>query len=636
MTPNVYLNTVRLKKAEELLIVTSEPIENIAFSCGYRNYSHFYRQFMRQNGISPEQFRRNKQREQLISTRRPHSKKQSINYNLPDNSHVITGHKERFMTNTVYLSNFTATSDSERFALAMAYLKEHPYTTFVVEPGTYSITDARAREIQRATMAGEYGRNPEHIQFRPDFEYTRGIYFEGQKGTRVIAEGVTLVIDGFMEPISIRGCEDIEIKGFTVTHKRLPYSRGVVTEVTEPFGDAYRRESFIEFDEDCPIKEASPMVVKVWPYDTETKKKTRADHDIWARRYIDSRHIMLPFDNAGEILPGVEFYVGHTAHFRPAVLIENSKDVTLDSLTVNNQPGMGILGNRSENITLRGVRVVPIEGHNFSTNCDATHFSAVKGLLRIENCTFRGHGDDMTNVHTYYQKIVRIEGDKVCYMQEKTPDGTHAQTLDYPDVGDCLELYDVDSLNLVDTFTVTDVRPMPDEWMCRVELDHALPKNALGLILSNVTWVPKTEIVGCNISSHNARSLLIKSRDVLIEGNTITNVTGPAIVVSPEANWYEGVASRDVIIRGNRIIECAEKWYGDPAAIMLFTGAEHPSGQTLKNIVIEDNFIDCPRTPHGISARHVDGLTVKGNTIVSKGEPITVGECANVCIEADD
>ena len=540
------------------------------------------------------------------------------------------------MNSTVYLSEFAAENDTKKFALAMDHLKANPYTTLIVEQGTYHITDERAREIQRAVMAGEYGRNPEHILFKPDFEYTRGIYFEGQTGTRVIADGVTLVIDGFMEPISIRGCENIIIKGFTIRHRRLPYSRGVVTAVTDPTEDTYRLEALIEFDEDCPVKEASPMVIKVWPFDPKTKKKTRADHDIWARRYIDSRHITVPFDNAAEITPGVEFYVGHTAHFRPAVLIENSKDVTLERLTVNNQPGMGILGNRSENITLRDVNVVPIAGHNFSTNCDATHFSAVKGLLRLENCTFSGHGDDMTNVHTYYQKIVSVEGDRVCYMQEKTPDGTHAQTLDYPDVGDILELCSIDSLNLIDTYTVKDVFTMHDEWMCRVELDHALPENALGLILSNVTRVPKTEIVGCTATSHNARSLLIKSRDVLIEDNTFANIAGPAIVVSPEANWYEGVSSRDVVIRGNRITECAEKWYGDPGAIMVFAGAEHPAGQVLSNITIEDNVINCPSTPHGITVRNVDGLIVRGNKITSKDTPIIIEDSTSVCCTGNE
>ena len=59
-TPIAYLNLSRLKKAEELLITTSEPIENISIGCGYQNYSHFYRQFVRKNDISPENFRKQK------------------------------------------------------------------------------------------------------------------------------------------------------------------------------------------------------------------------------------------------------------------------------------------------------------------------------------------------------------------------------------------------------------------------------------------------------------------------------------------------------------------------------------------------------------------------------------------------
>ncbi len=59
-TPISYLNLVRLKRAEELLITTSEPIESISLNCGYQNYSHFYRQFVRKNNISPESFRKQK------------------------------------------------------------------------------------------------------------------------------------------------------------------------------------------------------------------------------------------------------------------------------------------------------------------------------------------------------------------------------------------------------------------------------------------------------------------------------------------------------------------------------------------------------------------------------------------------
>lgn len=69
---------------------------------------------------------------------------------------------------------------------------------------------------------------------------------------------------------------------------------------------------------------------------------------------------------------------------------------------------------------------------------------------------------------------------------------------------------------------------------------------------------------------------------------------------------------------------------------MIFTGAEYPSGQTLKNIVIEDNEIDCPLTPHGITAKNVDGLYVRGNKIISKDEPVVIAECTNVCCKDGD
>ena len=60
-TPIAYLNHVRLCKAQQLLIMTSTPIEQICHNSGYRNYSHFYRQFVAKNGISPERFRKKKQ-----------------------------------------------------------------------------------------------------------------------------------------------------------------------------------------------------------------------------------------------------------------------------------------------------------------------------------------------------------------------------------------------------------------------------------------------------------------------------------------------------------------------------------------------------------------------------------------------
>lgn len=57
MTPVAYINHLRLQKAEQLLEATSDSIDAVALGCGFRNYSHFYKLFLRKNGRSPEQWR---------------------------------------------------------------------------------------------------------------------------------------------------------------------------------------------------------------------------------------------------------------------------------------------------------------------------------------------------------------------------------------------------------------------------------------------------------------------------------------------------------------------------------------------------------------------------------------------------
>ena len=57
VTPVAYINNAKLKKAEYFLKVTYEPIEKISGLCGFQNYSHFYKLFVRKNGISPKEWR---------------------------------------------------------------------------------------------------------------------------------------------------------------------------------------------------------------------------------------------------------------------------------------------------------------------------------------------------------------------------------------------------------------------------------------------------------------------------------------------------------------------------------------------------------------------------------------------------
>ncbi len=57
MPPIAYINNARIKQAEYLMAVTSRSIESICLTCGFKNYSHFYKEFVKKNSISPKVWR---------------------------------------------------------------------------------------------------------------------------------------------------------------------------------------------------------------------------------------------------------------------------------------------------------------------------------------------------------------------------------------------------------------------------------------------------------------------------------------------------------------------------------------------------------------------------------------------------
>jgi len=54
-----YLNAVRIKRAEELLMLPAKSIISIALDCGFQNVTYFNRIFARQHRMSPTQYRKN-------------------------------------------------------------------------------------------------------------------------------------------------------------------------------------------------------------------------------------------------------------------------------------------------------------------------------------------------------------------------------------------------------------------------------------------------------------------------------------------------------------------------------------------------------------------------------------------------
>lgn len=528
------------------------------------------------------------------------------------------------MPSVVSLNEFSGADDLARFTAALDHLRADPGSTLTVPPGIYRISTPLARQTQANVMDGTFGANPEPIMFSPNYRYDRALDFDGHNGSTVNAAGVTLLIDGFMEPISIRNCTDITVEGLTVDHVRKPYSKGIVTAIM-PETDGFRFTAIFadEINPAMPIPRSCFFSQESACFEPRFRLRDRTviDHHTLEGR-IEA--------TAAEIQPqiGDELYLWHTFHSRPAILIEEAKNTTLRDITIHSHPGMGITAQHAEDVRIERLRVVPSDGEHMSTNTDATHFASCRGLVRIADSEFFGQGDDSVNVHTYYY-TPHVLGEATYRLTVDAPTFTHAQSIDYPLVGDTLALVETDSLTPIFTCRVTEVAIDRTNLAAIVTTDAPLPLCENAQLVADLDAVPRLEFVGCKARSHFARSVLIKCREALVENCEISDVFESAVKVAAESYWMEGIHTEQVTIRNCRFSGNG-RLTPDCGGIAVYMDVSRADALVHGSVRIENVEIDTPYSAHGIVLKNVREAALRNNRVQSLGEPIVIGEGVSV------
>jgi parallel beta-helix repeat protein len=293
---------------------------------------------------------------------------------------------------------------------------------------------------------------------------------------------------------------------------------------------------------------------------------------------------------------------------------------------------MGIVGHRSENITMRNLQVIPTAGTVTSTNTDATHFTSCKGKILFDACKFGGQGDDCTNIHNYYWCFNKESNDNIRISLEDAD--LHALSLDYPDVGDTLALVARNNLDPVHYYVVRKVRVSQEEWKVTVSLDKPIEYDPDEFYLTNLTRRPSVDIINNTVRSHMARAFLIKTRDVRISGNVIQNSSGTAIQLGAESGWRESGPVENVLIEHNLITGCG---YGHgrqkgTAISVEVNGVQETSGKINKNVIIQNNVIE----GEGNTAIYVSatqGIRIENNEISGSQKAISIENSESIKVK---
>jgi hypothetical protein len=514
-------------------------------------------------------------------------------------------------------------NDALQLRKALDYCKINPGTVLYFPPGIYDFRDEKAVGLMDGIMKGKVKGNPQDSIFRPYYPYVKGLDFDGVHDVTVEAAGAILLCDGWMEPVSLENCKNIRLKGLTIDYKRKPHSVGEITDVQPDYYEAV-------FDSIYPVTAQTPLCrTMFWD--------TRANRMLYQEEYFPKFEVTAPqklriYSKLSPELKGDKVLISHCFHFRPAIFIFEAENLDIQDVTIHSQPGMGIVGHRSKNITLTGLRIVPSAGRVFSTNTDATHFTSCKGFIRYINCQFEGHGDDAVNIHNYYYTIQKPVNGKGYDLVVKGADW-HAQVLDYPDPGDTLELVDKSTLAIAKKFIVKTRENNIAGLRSQVTLNEELPAEIGNYYFINSTRLPSVEIIGCTVTSNRARGFLIKTRNVLIEQCLIRETTGTGIHIGAEGGWHEGPTSANVTVRYNRIIRCSRGagTIDDACGIAVSVGAPNDSVPGLhKHILIEGNMIEGEHSKNGISISGASDVVVRYNEITGCTIPINVKHSDNV------
>jgi Right handed beta helix region len=457
-------------------------------------------------------------------------------------------------------------------------------------------------------------------------------YLHGGKDLEIDGQGSTFIFHAAISPFVLEKCRRVSIRNLSIDWKRSFHNEGVVQAADEtgivlaiedqfPYRVQNKTLYFLdEARQGCGIRGRDPCPLgSLLEFNSQ-----RCETEYMARDYYRT-----PFAEAVEIKtglvrivePGLNVTSGNTLVFgstnrnHPAFTISDCEEVSLDSTTIHHCGGMGIIAQRSENISLARVQIRPSRGRMVSLPADATHFVNCRGQIEMTDCLFENQLDDATNIHGIYAQMSRIVSAREFECRLVHP-AQRGFVVAFP--GNKLEFVRGDSL---DTYAEASVRwceSLNDEYT-RIALDGPVPSGAqVGDAIAVAESYPDVMIRSCIIQKNRARGLLLGSRGkILIENNTF-HTPGAAILLEGDARyWFEQAGVRDLTIRKNRFKNCNFGVWGK-AAIDVGAGIDplkRPTSRYNRNVRIEENQFEVFDHYPIVSMYSVDAVTIRQNSI---------------------
>ncbi len=303
----------------------------------------------------------------------------------------------------------------------------------------------------------------------------------------------------------------------------------------------------------------------------------------------------------------------------PAFRVFKTKNLSFKNVNVYHAGAMGLIAERSENITLDSFNVVLRKGSGrmITSTADATHFCNVKGLVTIKNCTFENMLDDGTNIHGTYVRVNKIIDDYTLAVETYHP---HQNGYVFGEVGDYAQIIDQKNLQRrTDSLIIKKIERI-NQKISLITFDKPV-KGSVDLHdgVENISWYPSAIIENNVVRNNRARSFIIKTpRKVVIRNNHLSSQMASFRITGDLNLWNESSPNTDLLIENN-LIENSVYGGNGPQAVFLidpqYVNIKQFSGYYSRNITIRNNTIKTFDSSIML-AMSVDGLVFENNNVI--------------------
>ena len=464
------------------------------------------------------------------------------------------------------------------------------------------------------------------------------------------AKGSEFIFNGFLCPFLIDNSTNISLRNFSIDFVRTFHSEATIVAVNKNSIDLeFSREYPYQLDNNILIFKDSEGEKYPWSnlleYDINRRETAQYATDYYHCSNVpvvqlEARKIRLQAEIKGTVGNKLTFAPAHRQI--PALVISDSKDISLYGINIYHAGGTGVIAQRSGNLTFDKLRVTPAPGKDRIISCtaDATHFSGCYGKIELLNCLFENQNDDATNIHGVY---VRLE--KIISANEILVRLVHPQQAGdgFIKKNDRIEIVEQTALKTKCNSTVLSTIQINKERMI-LKLNSSIGTLVqVGDAVCRADKYPTVLIKGCTIRNNRARGILLGSREKIVVDSNYFHTPGAAILFEGDATyWYEQAGVRNVEIKNNSFDNCNFGVWGN-ACIQVGTGISvkmEPNNYN-RNIIVENNVFRL-FDPRIVNLYATDGFIFRNNMIEkttdyvskysSEKEFITEG-CSNIKIQ---